>query len=669
MTDPVPAPSSTNPPAAPAGATDATKARNAEAAAALPLDDPTDLALAARGRIAPLPEGPVLGTGGWTVWDRGAFARTDPATDGAIDVTALIGDTPDTVHPSLWRQAGLNAVDGLFAVCEGVWQVRGLDLSNLTVIAGETGWIVVDTLTCADTSSEAMRLVNEQLGERPVTAVIITHSHIDHFGGIAGVVDPARVASGEVPVLAPAGFLEAAASENVIAGNAMGRRATYMYGMLLPRDARGHVDSGLGRGTPLPASAGLLAPTHEVTRTGEVHVLDGVEVEFHLTPGTEAPAEMNFLFGEQRALCVAENCTHTLHNVYTLRGTVVRDALAWSTYIDEALERFAGRADVAFSTHHWPRWGEGPDGWTAWLAAQRDAYRYLHDQTMRLANHGYSPDEIAEEVRLPDTLARCFHLRDYYGTVKHNTKAVFQRYLGFYDCNPATLDPHPRTERARRYVEVAGGADALLTHARAAFDEGDYRWVAELVNHLVFADPTNRDARLLQAAALEQLGYASESGPWRDNYLTAAQDLRVGSPMGGVGERTNASMVANMTPLMLLTWLGVRINGPAAVASGDLNLTLRITDRPDDGLWHVGLSNGALRATPDRPAPVPDAEVTCTRDALAELVRQPTTDTLATLTTAGDLQVTGDDGALARLVGVCDTFEVLYPLIEPRPTD
>lgn len=649
----------TPPPSAPGDATDVTRQRNAAAAAALPLDDPTDLALASRGRLAPLPTDPVMGSGGWAVWDVGAFARTDPT----------LGDdppAPDTVHPSLWRQAGLNAVGGLFEVCDGVWQVRGLDISNLTVIAGETGWIVVDTLSCADTASAAMRLVNDHLGERPVTAVIITHSHLDHFGGITGVVDPDRVASGEVPVLAPAGFLAAAASENVIAGNVMGRRATYMYGMLLPRDARGHVDSGLGRGIPVLAAAGLLAPTHEVTHTGETHVLDGVEVEFHLTPGTEAPAEMNFLFGPQQALCMAENCTHTLHNVYTLRGTVVRDALAWSTYIDEALERFGGRADVAFSTHHWPRWGSGPNGWEAWLGAQRDAYRYLHDQTMRLANHGYSADEIAEEVRLPDTLARCFHVRDYYGTVKHNTRAVYQRYLGFYDNNPATLDPHPRTERARRYVAAMGGAEATLEVARQAFTEGDYRWVAEVVNHVVFADPANTDARLLQASALEQLGYASESGPWRDNYLTAAQELRNGSPTARVGERTNPAMVAAMTPLMLLTWLGVRVDGPAAAAAGDLDLTLVVTDRPDDGTWHVGLSNGTLRATPGRAAPDPDATVSCTRDALAELVRQPTADVLASLEQAGSLAIEGERNALDQLLDVCDTFEVLFPLIEPR---
>ena len=652
-------------PPSPAEASEATRQHNADVATSLPLADPADLELATRGRIAPLPDVPTTTSSGWPVWDRTSFARTDP--------TVAPAPAPDTVNPSLWRQAGLNAIDGLFEVCDGIWQVRGLDLSNLTVVRGETGWIVVDTLTCAETAESALALVNEHLGERPVTGVIITHSHVDHFGGIRGVVDPDDVASGRVPVFAPAGFLEAAASENVIAGTAMNRRAMYMYGMLLPRTDRGHVDSGLGRGVPLLGSSGLLAPTHQITATGETHVIDGVTVEFHLTPGTEAPAEMNFLFPDFDALCMAENCTATLHNIYTLRGTQVRDALAWSTYIDEAIERFRGRADVVFATHHWPRWGE--EAWVRFLTEQRDAYRYLHDQTMRLANHGRSADEIAEEIVLPPSLASCFHVRNYYGTVRHNTKAVYQRYLGVFDGNPATLDPHPRAERARRYVEYMGGADRVLDLARTSLADGDARWVAEVVNHVVFTDPSNLAARHLQAEALEQLGYRAESGPWRDFYLTGAQELRNGTPdpAGGIGGTVNADTAAAMTPAMLLTWLGVHVDGPRAAELGSLGfaLTVRSHDDDDDGAeqWHVGLSNGALFATPDVTAERPDAALTCSQGALADLVLAPTSATLDLLLDDGRLHIDGDRQAVDRFLGVCDTFSVWFPLIEPARRD
>lgn len=639
-------------PEQPSAASDATAAANAAVATHLHLDDPLDFALASRGRVAPLPSDAVTNDSGWPVWDPASFADTS-------------GQAPSTVNPSLWRQARLNAVSGLFEVSDRIWQVRGLDLSNLTVVAGDTGWIVIDTLTSAETSAAAMALINEHLGPRPVVAVIITHSHIDHFGGIRGVVDPDDVSSGKVPVLAPAGFLEAAASENVIAGTAMNRRALYMYGMLLPRTDRGHVDSGLGRGTPILGSSGLLAPTHEVTVTGETHTIDGVEIEFHLTPGTEAPAEMNFLFPGLRALCMAENCTATMHNVYTPRGAVVRDALTWSTYIDEAIELYRGRADVVFATHHWPRWGA--DEWIDYLTVQRDTYRYLHDQTMRLANHGLVADEIAEELEMPPTLEAQFHVRGYYGTVRHNAKAVYQRYLGYFDGNPATLNPYPRTERAKRYVAWMGGADEVLDQARASYDAGDYRWVAEVVNHVVFADPANRQARLLQAAALEQLGYQAESGPWRDFYLTGAQELRNGTPSGRSAGSANADSVAAMSTGTLFTWLGVHIDGPAAVDIGNLSLTVHVTDEPSP-MWDVGLSNAALYATPGRPAPNPDATVQLPRASLARLVLTPTIETLSTLEAEGTTVVTGDRSAVERLLGVCDSFNLWFGIIEPRPS-
>ncbi len=659
-------------PAEPAGpdeprpADPVTRALLAAAAETMPLTDPLDLTLAQRGRIAPLPDAPVLTPTGWPTWDRRSFVREDPTVSGM----AADAGCPDTVHPSLWRQAGLNAVDGLFEVTPGIWQVRGIDLSNITFVAGDHGWIVVDTGSCAETAAAALALTNAELGERPVTAVIITHSHIDHFGGIRGVVSPDDVLSGRVPVLAPAGFLEAAASENVIAGNAMSRRAMYMYGFLLPRTAQGHIDCGLGRSVPILGSQGLVAPTLEVRTTGEEHVLDGVRLEFQLTPGAEAPAEMNFLFPDLGALCMAENCTGTLHNVYTPRGAVVRDALAWSLYIDEAIERFTGRANVAFATHHWPHWNDLADGWEGWLRVQRDAYRFIHDQTMRLANAGRSPDEIAEELTLPESLARHFHVHDYYGTVRHNAKAVYQRYLGHFDGNPATLDPHPRTERARRYVEWMGGAQSILERSRQALADGDARWVAEVVNHVVFADPSNRDARALQAAALEQLGYRSESAVWRSFYLTGAQELRNGTPTGLGRGIVNPDMVAAMTPSMLFTWLGVHVVGSAAIDCGDLSLTVAFSG--DSGgeatEWDVGLSNGALYATPGRPAAPPATVVQCSRQGLASLILADGPDALEGLMADGSIHVVGDPEPLRLLKATCAPFNLWFPIIEPAAT-
>jgi alkyl sulfatase BDS1-like metallo-beta-lactamase superfamily hydrolase len=608
-----------------------------------------DVVAATRGLVAALPVEPVTNSWGWPVWDPAsmAFAGDGPA--------------PDTVNPSLWRHAGLNANAGLFEVTDGIWQVRGLDLSNMTLVAGDTGWIVIDPLSTAETATAALALANEHLGDRPVRAVIYTHSHVDHYGGVRGVINDDDVRNG-VEVLAPAGFLEAAVAENVVAGTAMSRRATYMYGILLPRNPNGHVDCGLGRATPVMGSVGLIAPTSEITHTGEVRVVDGVAIEFHLTPGTEAPAEMNFLFPEHRALCMAENCTATLHNIYTPRGAVVRDALAWSTYIDEAIERFDGRADVAFASHHWPAFG--PAAWRAWLTAQRDAYRYLHDQTLRWVNHGLAADEIAERVDLPPSLAHQFHLRDYYGTVRHNVRGIVQRYLGWFDANPATLNPHPRTERARRYVAAMGGADAVLAQARDSFDDGDYRWVAEIVNHVVFADPTNDAARHLQADALEQLGYQSESSVWRDFYLTGAQELRVGHHTGRSRGTASVDTVAAMTPAMLLTYLGVHIDGPAAASVGDLRLTLELTD---DVTWSVGLSNGALYATPGRRDDGAVATVRASTSALADLVFDPEPATAARLVADGQLTVDGDSEALDRLLGVCDAFDMWFPIVEPSP--
>ena len=638
-------------------ATAVTAAANASVRERLPFEDRTDFELAERGRLASGSPRQIPGAGGGVTWDLDAWSFLD-------------GDAPDTVNPSLWRQSRLCAVEGLFEVVDGIYQVRGFDLSNVTFVRGDTGWIVVDPLTSAETARAALELVNSELGERPVTAAIYTHSHVDHFAGVRGVVTEDDVASGRVRIIAPAGFLEAAISENVIAGNVMTRRATYMYGILLPRGPQGLVGSGLGQTTPL-GTFGLIAPTELISATGTELTVDGVRIEFQITPGTEAPAEMNFLFPDHRALCMAENCTATFHNVYTPRGAQIRDALAWSTYLHESIGLFAGRADVSFASHHWPRWGA--DAMRHHLGRQRDLYRYLHDQTMRLANHGLTPLEIAEELRLPASLGDEFFNRDYYGTLSHNVKAVYQRYLGWFDGNPAHLHPLPPVDAGERYVEFMGGADELLRRARESFDSGDYRWVAQVVDHLVFADPDNMAARALQADALEQLGYQAESGPWRSFYLTAAQELRNGPPPVVVHSAEKPDVMAAMTVEMLLQFIGVRLDGPAADGV-EMAMTFEVRDASPDGgaggpgeVHAVGVTNGALHHAAGGPHPDAEVTVSCTHAGLVAAITSGRLEQLADPSTdAGrDATVDGDAEVLARLSDLLDAFELFFPIVTP----
>ena len=639
----------TDPDLDPKPATPATVAVNAAAGAALPLDDPTDRDLAERGRVARGSVRQIPGPGGQGVtWDLDAWSFLD-------------GPAPDTVNPSLWRQSQLCAVEGLFEVVDGIWQVRGFDLSNVTFVRGDSGWIVVDPLTSAETARAALDLVTEHLGERPVTAVIYTHSHVDHFAGVRGVVTDEQVRAGEVRIIAPAGFLEAAISENVTAGNVMTRRATYMYGALLPKGPQGLVGSGLGQTTPL-GTFGLIAPTEVVSETGTELVVDGVRIEFQLTPGTEAPAEMNFFFPDHAALCMAENCTATFHNVYTPRGAQIRDALGWAMYLDESIERFAERADVSFASHHWPRWGAG--ALRDHLEKQRDLYRYLHDQTMRLANHGATMLEIAEELELPPALGDEFFNRGYYGTLNHNVKAVYQKYLGFFDGNPAHLHPLPPVDAGRRYVEFMGGADALLARARASFDAGDYRWVAQVVDHVCFAEPDNMAARALQADALEQLGYQAESGPWRSFYLTGAQELRQGPPPIAVRSTAQHDVISAMTVEMLLQFLGVRLNGPRAV-DVSIAISLEVTDGGPDGgpeLFAVGVRHGALHHVAGRLHGTPDVTVRTTKAALVSAVASGRLDGLAD---DPEVRIVGRTEVLAELSDLFDTFELFFPIVTP----
>jgi alkyl sulfatase BDS1-like metallo-beta-lactamase superfamily hydrolase len=574
--------------------TAATIAANRQVAEQLDLQDERDFADARRGFIASLDPLQVTGGGGQRVWDMADYAF-------------VAGQAPDSVNPSLWRQARLNNIHGLFEVTEGVYQVRGFDLANMSLVRGETGWIVVDPLTTRETAAAALALAREHLGDRPVTAIIFTHSHVDHFGGVLGITDREAVARGELEIVAPEGFLEEATSENVIAGTTMARRSMLMYGSRLARSERGHVGSGLGKSPAFGGAVGILAPTRTVDRTPQEMTLDGVRFVFQNAPGSEAPAELTFYLPDRRAFCGAEVVSRNLHNLYTLRGAKVRDALKWSGYIDEAIRLFPD-TEVYFGSHHWPLWGNGAI--VDFLEKQRDSYKYIHDQTLRLAALGFTPREIAEQLELPESLRRSFPNRGYYGTVKHNAKAVYQAYFGWYDGNPANLDPLPPTEAARRYVEAMGGAEAVLERARADFDRGEYRWVAELLNHLVFADPDHRPAKMLLAATYDQLGYQAESGPWRDVYLSAAYELRHGPPAQAPG-LSNAAGLLRETPVSrFLDLIAATLNGPEA-AGREFVINFDFTDLGQN--YVLTVQNGVLHHRPDAPDTDANASVALTQ--------------------------------------------------------
>ena len=565
-------------------ATQLAQRRVAEQIAGLPQQDIEE---AARGLIARPNESLIAGLDNTPAWN---LARYD----------FINGDAPDTVNPSLWRQAGLNNQAGLYEVTEGIYQLRGFDLANMTLIAGDTGWIVVDPLTTAETSRAALAFAHQHLVARPVKAIVFTHSHIDHFGGVLGVTTANEISEGDVPVVAPFGFIEESTSENVIAGPIMGRRAEYMYGMWLDRSPRGHVGSGLGK-EPARGTVAIAEPTLLITTTGQSETLDGVRFIFQSVSGSEAPAEVTFYMPEKDAFCGAELVSRNLHNLYTLRGAKVRDALQWSGFIDETLRQFPD-AKILFNSHHWPVWGR--ENISEFLAQQRDTYKYIHDQTLRLAHQGLTPDEIAEVIKLPASLQRVFHNRDYYGTVKHNARAVYQFYFGWYNGRPATLDPLPASQSAERYIALMGGSDAVRAAAQLAFDAGDYRWAAELLNHLVFADPTNTSARAQLAATYDQLGYQAESGPWRDVYLTGAYELRHGAPEINMPVGNIMGLMRAVPIARVLELIATMINGPEAE---DVALTLNFNVTDLNQNFVLKLENAVLHhrlAPPDPSASV-----------------------------------------------------------------
>jgi alkyl sulfatase BDS1-like metallo-beta-lactamase superfamily hydrolase len=620
-------------------ATPAIAAANEAAASTLPFSDTADFDDADRGFIGALDPCVVTTADGRVVWDNDAYAF-------------LAGDAPPTVHPSLWRQSMLAAKQGLYEVVEGIYQVRGLDLSNITFIEGDTGIIVIDPLVCTETAAAALALYRKHRGDREVRAVIYTHSHVDHFGGVLGVTNAADVAAGKVAVLAPEGFVTHAVQENVYAGTAMARRAAYMYGTTLDRGPNGQVGCGLGQ-APSTGEVAIVVPTVDIATTGETHTLDGVEIEFQMAPGTEAPAEMHFYFPKFRALCMAENATHNLHNLLTLRGALVRDPHAWAGYLTEAIDTFADRTDVVFASHHWPTWGR--DRIVEYLSLQRDLYAYLHDQTLRQLNQGRTGIEIAETFAMPPALEKAWHTHGYYGSVNHNVKAVYQRYMGWFDGNPARLWQHPPEAAGPRYVAAMGGLDRVVEIAQSAYDDGDFRWAATLLDHAIFTDSEHAAARQLYADTLVQLGYGAECATWRNFFLSGATELtdgNFGTPVTG----NSSALLGQLTPEQMFDILAISINGPRA---WDLDLAIDISFTDVATNYRVTLRNGVL-VYRERDADASTAQATVTLANGLRLIAAAAGD----LTSAG-LSVSGDQSALAALMGVLDKPDPGFNIITP----
>ncbi|HEX3390445.1 MAG TPA: alkyl sulfatase dimerization domain-containing protein [Streptosporangiaceae bacterium] len=600
----------------------------------LPFDDRTDFENAERGRMDALDPCVVKAADGRVVWDLAAYSYLD-------------ADCPDTVNPSLWRQAQLCAKHGLFQVTDGIYQVRGMDLSNMTIVEGNTGVIVIDPLISAETAAASIALYRKNRGDRPVTGVIYTHSHVDHFGGVEGVLPGG---AGEVPILAPEGFMEHAVSENVYAGVAMNRRAAYMYGAILGRSPTGQVSTGLGIATS-EGSVGLIPPTVDVTHTGQEETVDGVRIVFQITPGTEAPSEMNFYFPAQRALCMAENATHNLHNLLTLRGALVRDPRIWARYLNEAIEMFGADTDAAFASHHWPTWGT--DNVTRFLSQQRDLYAYLHDQTLRMLNNGSTGMEVAEDIELPPALEAAWHARGYYGSVSHDVKAIYQRYMGWFDGNPTSLWQHPPQAAATRYVEVIGGQQAVLDKARSYAESGDLRFAAELLKHAVFADADASEAREALARVYERLGFGAENATWRSFYLCGALELREGAKSPAIGD-LGASMAGALTIEQIFDTLAIRVDGPRA-AGQSLVIDWNFTDAGHT--VRLALSNGALIQTVNpKTEAVADLTLTLTKAQLLGLLAGRGLDGIGH---------TGDPAALTRLMGLLDTPDPAFAIVTP----
>lgn len=627
-------------------ATDATKAANSEVLNSLPFNDRSDFEDAQRNLIARPEILTIKDADGKVIWDLESYKT-------------FIGDdkpAPDTVNPSLWRNAQLCMNYGLFKVVDRIYQVRGYDLSNITFVQGDTGWIVFDTLISPETAHAALDLANQHLGERPIVAVVHSHSHVDHYGGVRGVLAQDDVDSGKVKVIAPVNFVEDVVAENVIAGNAMSRRAVYMYGALLPRDAQGGVNAGLGQ-TVSTGGPTLITPTDIIDTTGTKLTVDGVEMVFQMTPGTEAPTEMNTFFPQFKAMWMAENTTNTMHNLLTLRGAQVRDPLIWAAFIDETIRLYGPQTEVKFQSHHWPMWGNAKI--IDYFKRQRDLYKYTHDQSVRLMNHGYIGSEIAEEIELPPELDNFWPGRGYYGTLRHNSRAVYQRYMGWYDGNPSDLNDLPPAEAATKYVEYMGGETAVLRRAKADIDAGNYRWAATVLKHVVFANPDSVDGKNLLADCYEQLGYQAESGPWRAEYLQGASELRNGVPDLAATDTASPDTIRAMPPEKLFDYLAVRLNGPNA-AGKKITLNMKFTDL--DKQYGLTVENGVLNYAPE-PVAGADANLTLAKTTLDDIeVKRISLDEAIS---SKKITIDGNRGAFDEFMGLLDTFPFWFNIVTP----
>ncbi len=616
---------------------------NAEFAAALPLDDPRDFEDAERGLVARDTALHIRREDGETIWRPEAYAFEN-------------GEAPNTVNPSLWRQAKLNNLHGLYRVTDRVYQVRGYDLANMTIILGDTGWIVVDPLTSRETAEAALSMARAHLGEAPIVAVIVTHSHIDHFGGMQAAVSAEDAATGRVRVIAPRHFTQEATSENVLAGMAMGRRASFMYGFPLERGPRGHVGSGLGK-APTRGAFGIVPPNEIIDETGQTLEIDGVEFVFLYAPDSEAPAELMFYLPDSKVLCGAEVVSRNMHNLYTLRGAKVRDPLKWSGYIDEA-RRLHGEAEIIVNSHHWPVWGNAQV--LEFLEKQRDVYKYIHDQTLRMANAGLTSREIAEAIALPPELANYFAIRGYYGTTKHNAKAVYQHYFGWYDGNPANLDPLPPEAEAKKYVEFMGGAAAVLEKARASVEAGEYRWAATVLNKLVFAHPDDAAARALLADVYDQLGYRAESGPWRDVYLSAALELRHGMTVTAIRPADAVDLLLHVPIERFFDAMAARVIGPEA-SGKEMTFNFVFTDLQETVV--VRLENAVMNHWKQPAVEDANATITLTLDLWVKLATRAAGP--AELALSEDFQIEGSSLDLIAFFRLLDSPDGRFAIVTP----
>jgi len=615
---------------------------------ALPFADTADFDDAARGFLGTIEHAKIMSASSRVVWSLEPYGFLSEA------------EAPATVNPSLWRQSRLNMQHGLFEVVPGVYQVRGLDIANMTLIEGDKGVIVLDTLTSIEGARAAMELYFQHRGRKPVSAVIFSHTHTDHWGGARGVLDDEMLAGGKVPIIAPNLFMEHAVSENIIAGPAMLRRAQYQFGPFLAKGARGQVDCGLGK-SMAAGSVALLRPTDLIMATGDKRTIDGVEFEFQMAPNSEAPAEMHFYVPRYKMLNLAENCTHNFHNLLPFRGADVRDALAWSKYLNEALKMWGGKADAMCGQHHWPVWGR--ERIDTMIRQQRDLYKFAHDQTIRLMNHGLTAAEIAETIRLPKSLDGAWHTRGYYGHIRHNVKAIYQKYLGWYDANPVNLDPLPPVDAARKYVEYMGGVDAILSRAKRDFDTGEFRFVAQALSHLVFAEPDNQAARAMLADTFEQLGYAAESSTWRNAYLFGAQELRQGMPKTPPRPPMPRETLAALRTEQLWDVLGIRLNGPKAEGK-HIVLNWSFTDTGET--FVLNLENSALTYTEGVQSEKADASFALARSTLDEVIAKLTN--FPEAVAAGKVKLSGNAMRLAELMSLMDEFPRMFEIVEPKRT-